>query len=198
MIIENTYFVGSAFWIPESQMSGMFRLDARSGSFSAELVAIDRALDFALTQTRSINVCSDSLSCLETISNYFVSEFHKSNISLNPGIGDIINKINLLQQKNIVVRFTWCPAHVGIEGNEMADSLAKAAAKTGMKINNKLPFSEILSSRHRHYGEIDRQFIDSVSPGTGSYYMEKFQDVKVDSIWKSMRNKNRLEWIPNR
>ncbi|KYN04625.1 hypothetical protein ALC62_04497 [Cyphomyrmex costatus] len=195
MLIEDTYYVGSAFWILERQIAGMFRLDARSGSFSAEIIAIDRALDFALTQTSgAINVCLDSRSCFEVINNYSVNKLNKPNNSLNPGIGDIINKIDLLQQKNTVVKFTWCPTHVGIEGNEMADRLAKLAAKSGMIINNKLSFSEILSNRHRQYGELDKQFVDSVSPGTGSYYMEKFQNVKVAPIRKIMRNNKRLKW----
>lgn len=59
---------------------------------------------------------------------------------------DIVNEILImvyrLEMTGINVGFLWVPAHVGVEGNETADSLAKASLKkTGIHIN--VPFGRM-------------------------------------------------------
>ena len=64
-------------------------------------------------------ICSDSAAALQSI---------KTGQTVRE---DLIIKIYMLllnlQQLRIDVHFCWIPAHVGIEGNEIADKLAKSA-----------------------------------------------------------------------
>ena len=88
--------------------------------FSAELYAIWLALslvrDFASSK---FLVCSDSLSALSAIQNYS----HP-----NPHVRKIQVQVMRLREDDIVIGFLWLPSHVGIRGNEIADTVACRAA----------------------------------------------------------------------
>jgi len=61
-------------------------------------------------------------------------------------------------------RFTWCPVHIGIEDNELADICAKSASLSGILTNNLVSFNEVINSFIK-YEKIDSIYIDSVSQG---------------------------------
>ena len=86
--------------------------------FSAEIYAIKLALD--LISTSSSKKCiihSDSISVLQSL-KYTKLE--------RPLIIKIFNKLNsLIHSKKVI--FCWIPSNIGIQGNDKADSLAKAA-----------------------------------------------------------------------
>ncbi|HYT40901.1 MAG TPA: ribonuclease H family protein, partial [Methylomirabilota bacterium] len=91
---------------------------------SAELVAILLALQFlpVLSSGQKITVCSDSKAALFSIQN------HLSRHSSHPNIISLIlQKVHNLFVRGVSVSLQWIPAHVGIAGNELADSLAKSA-----------------------------------------------------------------------
>ena len=86
--------------------------------FNCELTAIKEALYFYLFRysddsTGGLVVVSDSKSALETIRN---GETNLTRVMRS-----------LLSQINKPYTFQWIPAHMGIEGNERADTLANAA-----------------------------------------------------------------------
>ena len=66
---------------------------------------------------RRIALFSDSLSAIQLINNIYNN--NKDNSKL---INSIRQLINLLSNEII---FVWIPGHVGVEGNEKADHLAK-------------------------------------------------------------------------
>jgi len=68
------------------------------------------------TNKRRIALFSDSLSAIQLIKNIYNN---KDNSKL---INSIRQLINLLSNEII---FVWIPGHVGVEGNEKADHLAK-------------------------------------------------------------------------
>jgi len=67
----------------------------------------------------------------------------------------------------------------------MADICAKSAGKNGISVNNSVSFKKIISSLGSDYKNIDSLFIDRISQGTGSYYMNNFREVGIKICGKS-------------
>jgi|GEM_PF-3876030 len=61
----------------------------------------------------------------------------------------------------------------------MADNCAKTAGKSGILVNNLVSFKEIISTFRKEYKIINSLFIDHISQGTGSYYMNNFRETNV-------------------
>ena len=60
----------------------------------------------------------------------------------NPLIIKIFNKLNsLIHTKKVI--FCWIPSHIGIQGNEKADSLAKAVINMTPDKNIKTPYTDL-------------------------------------------------------
>lgn len=87
--------------------------------FQAEMTAIMRAVLFLRDNVTSGNIISDSRSSLEAIGDPFTET-----IIIAAEIQQIILELG---RRNIEVNLHWIKAHAGIEGNERADDLAKAA-----------------------------------------------------------------------
>ncbi|GFW08461.1 probable RNA-directed DNA polymerase from transposon BS [Trichonephila clavipes] len=93
-----------------------------ASNFTSELVAIREALilyqqnPHVIDSTEGLVIFSDSKSAIEAIKN------GETNISC-----DIITHLEQLHSKRKSCILQWIPAHVIIEGNECADSLAKEA-----------------------------------------------------------------------
>jgi ribonuclease HI len=62
-------------------------------------------------------------------------------------IEDIRKEINKLEELRWTVFFNWAKAHVGTQGNELADRLAKKAATEyiGEIVNDKIPRETIIT-----------------------------------------------------
>lgn len=54
-------------------------------------------------------------------------------------VRDIKLKLYVAESQNINIRFSWCPTHKGIRGNEIAD-----ATNTGSLMNNKVDYKQAL------------------------------------------------------
>ena len=83
--------------------------------YSAELLAIRDAIDYAINTIRigNITILTDSRSAIQAISSPF---------SPNP----IVQKIqDLIIDSSLTFCFCWTPSHIGIPGNEQVDILAK-------------------------------------------------------------------------
>ncbi|UYV75606.1 hypothetical protein LAZ67_13000725 [Cordylochernes scorpioides] len=88
--------------------------------YKSELSAIDTALkDININSPSKIIIYSDSRAAIYTFQNCFSSQ--------EPLLKSIAKSVNRLPA-NSSVTVQWLPAHVGIPGNELADSLAKAGA----------------------------------------------------------------------
>ncbi len=94
------------------------RLPNKTSIFSAELKAIDLALDLAVeSHYVQYIIFSDSLSVLQAL---YYEKFE------NPIVCTLLERISSLSETNTFV-FCWLPSHMGIKGNEMADQNAKLA-----------------------------------------------------------------------
>ena len=95
------------------------RLPDSVSILTAEIWAIIKALDEMKNASASkFIIFTDSLSCLQAVL-YMKLE--------HPLIGMVIRKCVFLNIANKDIIFCWVPNHVGIRGNEKADSAAKSA-----------------------------------------------------------------------
>ncbi|GFW98585.1 probable RNA-directed DNA polymerase from transposon X-element [Trichonephila clavipes] len=97
-----------------------YRLDTSCSIFTAEAVAIYRALQLIdSTMFRKYCIYTDSMSVLEALENY--------HDRCHPVVCTILDITSRLYSKGFDIVFCWLPSHVGIIGNEQADSAAKSA-----------------------------------------------------------------------
>ncbi|XP_074026915.1 uncharacterized protein [Leptinotarsa decemlineata] len=110
--------VGAAYTTIES--FAKFQLPPFTTIFTAELIAICEALRHLNTKpTSNWIIVSDSLSAIQSLSQLYPT---------HPSLIEIKSELQISQKKNSNVQFLWCPSHIGIEGNEKADRLAREAA----------------------------------------------------------------------
>ena len=113
--------------------TSMERLPDKASIYTAELRAISLALDF-IEHSRHCKfaICSDSLSALQGIQSLKVDNTMVSHI--------VTRYLDLLQSNTII--FIWLPSHVGIRGNELADSAANSALDCDLT-NIEIPYTDL-------------------------------------------------------
>ena len=119
----NSVSTGSACYCPNLNKSITSSIVKFASVFTAECIAINDAVKLALTRpNENVDIFTDSLSALQTLENT------KLNVKINPYILEIKNNIDkfvLNTKNNSTIKLYWIPAHKGINGNEVADALAK-------------------------------------------------------------------------
>lgn len=105
----------------------------------------------------------------------------KAKHKLCPLVNDIKNSLMKLLngEKSYHIKFTWCPSHVGIDGNERADREAKEAALSGVNINNKIDYLQLAASMFTLYGIMDDAFLNSLNTSAGKFYFENFKHLNL-------------------
>ncbi|GBM75932.1 hypothetical protein AVEN_155438-1 [Araneus ventricosus] len=93
--------------------------------FQAEMLALKVAIEWANTANEEVNIWSDSESSLQALKSFNV----KSKIT---------QEVQMTLLENARIRLDWVKAHIGIKGNEIADTLAKEATTDGIPAS--LPF----------------------------------------------------------
>ena len=93
------------------------------GMYTVEMVAVLVALKWVeITAQKKTVICSDSASVLESFTS-----FHSN--SRQDILYQVLHTFTRIHRKGGQVTFFWVPAHVGLQGNERADKLAKRALK---------------------------------------------------------------------
>ena len=132
--------VGVAYVIPELDLAMSSRINNDLAVYTAELVAIWLALLW-LDSNRYMQavIASDSSSALTSIKNS-QSETREDLLI------EILQLANGLQAAGSKVTFLWVPAHIGVEGNELADEHAKkATGKNNIDMDVKYSKAEVKS-----------------------------------------------------
>ncbi|XP_055944710.1 uncharacterized protein LOC129975641 [Argiope bruennichi] len=124
-------YVGCGIVTPSHTLS--YRLHKYNSVYTAELVAISCALQEISPATQhNVIIYTYSMSALETLSHY--------NNRMHPEAFKILYCLQKLQKKGCNITFCWVPSHVGISGNEAADSAAKSASSF---LTQELPYCDI-------------------------------------------------------
>ena len=117
--------VGSACFFPQLDHKIKRKLNPNASVYTAECVALCDALDLAITNSnRNTYIFTDSLSVLLSLRAF------SSSIKTNPYILELkekYQKILRIKDSATLLTLCWIPSHIGIEGNETADNLAKQA-----------------------------------------------------------------------
>mgnify|MGYP000168011571 CR=1 FL=1 len=110
---KNRFSCGCAVWSSEFQIKA--KLPHSTSIFTAEMYAILCALLFSVRLPGPSVIFSDSLSCITSLQNPYPVRHY------------LINRILSLysSHNSSECNIEWIPSHMGIPGNENADSLAK-------------------------------------------------------------------------
>ena len=94
------------------------RINDEASICTAELLAIEAAIEYIWdSNDEEFMIVTDSLSSLQAL---------KSQKLNNPIVSNILHMCHYLSGHKDII-FCWVPSHIGIQGNERADVLAKAA-----------------------------------------------------------------------
>jgi ribonuclease HI len=116
---------GFGIYVP-GQLGFGYRLQEPSGVFTAEITALLTALRFVGSgQPCEFLILTDSLSSIEALRSRKISPRTHSVVY------ECKDALWRLEANQFVVRLMWVPAHVGIDGNEMVDRIAKESAASG-------------------------------------------------------------------
>jgi ribonuclease HI len=118
-----------------------YKLNKRCTNNQAEQLAILRALEYTenlQTEDKTATVYTDSRMTLDSLKNSKIHTFL---------IEEIRRKLTQMEKINWKIQLCWVKAHVGIQGNELADTLAKEAATSTdiMECYKKFPKSVVRS-----------------------------------------------------
>uniref|UniRef100_A0A671QEF9 Reverse transcriptase domain-containing protein n=1 Tax=Sinocyclocheilus anshuiensis TaxID=1608454 RepID=A0A671QEF9_9TELE len=113
----------AAVYIPQFKVKISKRISDHISVYTTETIAIFLALQWIeeVQPIRSV-ICTDSLSVL----NSLLSGISTARQDI---IFEVMQSLFRIRQSGLMVNFLWVPSHMGVEGNEEADHLAKQALR---------------------------------------------------------------------
>lgn len=152
--------------------SSKIRLADFCSVFQAELLAIKEAVTWAHTIDAEVSIFTDSMSSLQAIDNWQ----NRNRLVMD------IREILVRCKKHICL--AWNKAHVGIEGNEQADKLAKEATREDTVQYALFPLSHALGLLYTQlYEQWNARW---TSTSNGQVTKQFFRSVQERRQWKSM------------
>uniref|UniRef100_A0ABD2XQX7 RNase H type-1 domain-containing protein n=1 Tax=Trichogramma kaykai TaxID=54128 RepID=A0ABD2XQX7_9HYME len=110
-------------------------------------------------------IFSDSESALKALSSFQCN---------SPLISKLRLKLFIADKNNINVVLQWIPSHVGILGNEKADTMAKEATSKARILDKPIPVSDHYAIfKKESYKESEKLAID-LSSEKGTFYFQNF------------------------
>lgn len=157
-----------AVHIPEVGLSQGYRIPNNRSVFTTEVIAILCALEWVgKMRPQYTLICSDSAAALMTIQ-----------AGMPRVRADLVYEIRMalyrVYKMELSVAFLWVPAHVGIAGNEVADSVAKEALRQEfISVNTTLGFFELCSIVARQVSSEWQREWDAEERGRHYYSIQK-------------------------
>ena len=179
---KSTDGVGCA--IVTRDLSRLGRLPNSASSFTAELTGIVHALkEASKVKANNVVIYTDSKSAIDAISQF--NTFH-------PIAQKAQEWLHLIRARHKTVCFCWVPSHVGIRGNEIADSEAKDASKSRRINLPKLPHYDVYNVIKSHIKlKWQARWSDPLLANN-----RKYKDVRPSvSFWPSAYHSNRRDEI---
>ena len=119
------------------------RIPSNASIFTAEANAIDIALNsIKKSENKCFLIITDSLSCLMAL---------KSPETKNPIALKLKLKMHKFLSKNIKISFLLVPSHIGIDGNDLADELAKIGLSNKKIENMQIPYTDFKPTISKHF-----------------------------------------------
>ncbi|KAK3103174.1 hypothetical protein FSP39_017008 [Pinctada imbricata] len=178
----------AAFYDTEAQEGCSYRCTDNISIFTAELIAIREAVDQIKHKNyKQAVILSDSLSALQALQN---KSGNRPDI-----LHEILQEIHILAARGVGIRFEWVPAHVGIQGNEAADQLAKDALNneiiecdTGLSSREIYPIARriIVNSWEENYSQLGLH-INKIKTSATSKPNKYSKNIREDAVVTRLR-----------
>ena len=126
---------GVAFSVTGGGSEYSYKLNRNASIFTAELNGIKEAITRHLgTQKETITILTDSKSSVQAISKIYSRHF-------------IVQQIQeIIKSSSKSFALCWVPSHTGVEGNERADTLARAAIESADTLPHLMTRDDIVAS----------------------------------------------------
>ena len=166
--ISGANSVGSACICPELNISIKRSIPKTCSVFTAECIAPKDALEIALLHAEhNYKIFTDSLSVLLSIQN------PRIDVNTNLYIYEIKRKYKDFEYKSVnnsSIEIFWIPSHIGIQGNEEADALAKIATEAECDETIHIPFTDLRESFKHNCSLSTKKFIEQQGQIKGKDY----------------------------
>ncbi|XP_035685694.1 uncharacterized protein LOC118422282 [Branchiostoma floridae] len=156
---------------------------AKSNNYEGELQGIYLALNTlhrSQSKNRRILILCDCKAALENVSSLQQAEAYN----------DLVNaarqRLFEIQQKGHNIQIEWCPGHMGVEGNELADMQAKLAAEEAKHTENNTTWTKQQAMKHIEEQAVKRWQRRRENQTTSSHMQKANTSLKKKcSTWES-------------
>lgn len=159
-----------------------------SSTFTAEAFAIRTALKIIYNdvsnKNKDIIILSDAKSVLEAIDNNQLNVYHNKYVVE-------IKEMKISRELGKRVIYVWIPAHVGIQGNEMADKLAKEATGEKEDPSITVPIGDFRKIFKLATWNMTQDILVREAQFKGKFYYENYYDGRKKKPWFSGINVER-------
>lgn len=140
--IENNPSAGIDIVISGKDEAFSLSIDNRCFIFTAELIAVEKALGYILDNgwTNDVLILTDSQAVIKAIGNNAIN-LKKSRIvcTIRDRIISYVETSKMQTNRYPSIVIGWVPGHMGVVGNEEADGIAKEATKEERELRIKVP-----------------------------------------------------------
>lgn len=165
--------VGFAVHSKEKRLCSEYKINDKASIFTAECLALESAIEAILKhEDLNFSIFSDSRSALEALNHLGIAK------NESPLITRLRKLLFVAKENGKNVNLIWIPAHVNIEGNEIADSRARHAAANGRYLSKGIPFSDLVPIYKTKCKENNETLLKERGRTKGHFYFQKFYNTK--------------------